>query len=598
MTDIFWDRIEPHGREPSFGEGLSNPVADPLWMLSRQWQFGEFRGEDAASPIDMRIRVRYVPLSSVRNEAANSALKSEQSVAELWPIGQPLESRVEAEQLPSVRGSLAVAAESGSDFLRRLDAAGLSVYRSAFREQFALTPTEHDLNGLPTMDVRYLQLLARRSLDGQKLAQATHEQIIKLVTASQQTDVLALWELWRDTHQQRFDQPGEGGDTWVGDRLEHQFSIATQDKKHDIVLSANEYAGGRLDWYSFDLDLNADSHQLNTPRDDTTTKVQELHTLAVPLAYAGMPASRFWEFEEGTVYYGAIEAGPADIGRLLIAEFATVYSDDWFLLPVRLPIGSLARVEEVVVRNTFGESLNIRSCAQWDHERQSDPKRNFAFVELTGDNSAAQGETPWLPLLPTLASTLHSTPLESVSFVRDEAANLAWAIEERIESATGGSINRRLMNGLANTAATNQSNPQPEEEPTDNANETTNNDVNAPWRYRLQSQVPPHWVPFIPQRLEAESPQVRLRRARLLAWSELDDPAIAGPKGALLMPDKPMELFEEEIPKSGVQVIRQWQLARGQDGSVHIWLSRHKRPGRGERGSGLAFDRMQPMTEP
>ena len=69
MADIFWDRIEPHSRDPHIESGLAATIADPLWLLARQWQVGEFRGEDAGSPIDMRLRVAHVPLVSFRNEA-------------------------------------------------------------------------------------------------------------------------------------------------------------------------------------------------------------------------------------------------------------------------------------------------------------------------------------------------------------------------------------------------------------------------------------------------------------------------------------------------------------------------------------------------
>jgi len=34
---------------------LSAEVADPLWLLCRQWQFIEFAGEEAGTPIDVRV---------------------------------------------------------------------------------------------------------------------------------------------------------------------------------------------------------------------------------------------------------------------------------------------------------------------------------------------------------------------------------------------------------------------------------------------------------------------------------------------------------------------------------------------------------------
>jgi hypothetical protein len=45
-----WSRLEPRSRSKNFAEGLAARVADPLWLLARQWQFGEFAGADAGVP--------------------------------------------------------------------------------------------------------------------------------------------------------------------------------------------------------------------------------------------------------------------------------------------------------------------------------------------------------------------------------------------------------------------------------------------------------------------------------------------------------------------------------------------------------------------
>src|SRR4051812_49520606 len=42
---------------------LSAEVADPLWLLCRQWQFLEFAGEDAGTPIDVRVEGERAELS-------------------------------------------------------------------------------------------------------------------------------------------------------------------------------------------------------------------------------------------------------------------------------------------------------------------------------------------------------------------------------------------------------------------------------------------------------------------------------------------------------------------------------------------------------
>ena len=574
MVDIFWDRIEPHSRDPQIEGGLAAPIADPLWMLARQWQVGEFRGEDAASPIDMRLRLAHVPIVTFRNEASAAAAGGP---AEPLPAGQPLESRVEAEAVPSAQAQFALATAAGLDLLRRLDEAGLHELRSVFRSHAGLQVDAAQVERLPAADQARIRLLLRGALDGFQLMQATEQAIAKMVPEPLRQDALPVWRRWRDAQRRRFDQPGPSGETWTASRLEHRFSIATAAQDHTVVLRADQYAGGRLDWYSFDVDAKAPPHKTKPPVKLAKPRQRELETLAVPLSYAGMPASRYWQFEEGAVYFGGIEAGPADLGRLLVAEFATVYSDDWFLVPVRFPVGCLARVEGVTVRNTFGERHTVRSCAEWDEQRARGG-RAFAFFELTGDPSAASGQTPWLALVPSLSSTLHGAPLETVSFVRDEAANLAWAIEERIETAGGRSLPRRLT---ANVARQGQGRAA-----------TGADDADAPWRYRLQTPVPPWWIPLVPERPDSRSAAVVLRRARMLGWSELDDPGQAGAKGTLLRPTEPFVLHEEEIPRGGVQVTRQWQVARGADGSCHLWLARQKRPGRGERGSGLQYDTM------
>src|SRR5690242_15774818 len=45
--------IAPPGR---VADGLAARVHDPLWMFTRQWQFGEFAAQDAASPAIVTLK--------------------------------------------------------------------------------------------------------------------------------------------------------------------------------------------------------------------------------------------------------------------------------------------------------------------------------------------------------------------------------------------------------------------------------------------------------------------------------------------------------------------------------------------------------------
>ena len=46
-TITVWNRLEGRPRSVDFGRSLRAEVRDALWMLTRQWQVGEFQGDDA-----------------------------------------------------------------------------------------------------------------------------------------------------------------------------------------------------------------------------------------------------------------------------------------------------------------------------------------------------------------------------------------------------------------------------------------------------------------------------------------------------------------------------------------------------------------------
>jgi hypothetical protein len=79
-----------------------------------------------------------------------------------------------------------------------------------------------------------------------------------------------------------------------------------------------------------------------------------------------------------------------------------------------------------------------------------------------------------------------------------------------------------------------------------------------------------------------------------------DEPKRIQPKSMLLRPgldgDGPPHYFlhEEEAPREGVQVIKNFQRTRWRDGRVVVWTGVRKVTGRGEGSSGLAFDRIIP----
>ena len=65
MTWEIYRRLEP---VPPYGDlqrGFAAEIADPLWMLGRQWQVGEHSGEDAGTPTVVEMKVAHTPLEPV-----------------------------------------------------------------------------------------------------------------------------------------------------------------------------------------------------------------------------------------------------------------------------------------------------------------------------------------------------------------------------------------------------------------------------------------------------------------------------------------------------------------------------------------------------
>jgi hypothetical protein len=569
-----WYRLEPNTVDTDVEEGTQARIADPLWLLSRQWQLGEFKGEDAASPIHVRASVLSNAVATFRNGAEASA------PTEPFASNQPLECRVEAEEVLDGPAAIALAAEAGVQLLRRLDLAGLGDVRRAvdWPKHFGFDYAAEglDTSHLPERTQRRLDLLARRGVDGRKLyaqrpADFAHlTPRVSQATADKLRDVFLAW---KKEYAGRFREPGPSGDCWVEERMEYAFSLGVRTGGGEVVLAADEYHGGHLDWYAFRV-----APELTHDLERRTAKRQDLDLLPQPAMFRGQPASRFWEFEDRTVYFGNLSAGPADVARLVVAEYGAVFSDDWFLVPVTVDIGTLNRVTKLEVLDVFGGVTPIRSAAEIDHDLYPDG-RPFRFFELEGDDSAAIGKAPWLFVPPALAGSQNGKPVELVTMLRDEQANLGWAIEQQIELPTGEPMRRRAQWVRGEDT---------EDAPAVDASTETDTETTA-WRYRLQTPVPPWWIPLIPERISESGPEVMLRRSRMQSWSELD-PALVGAKGRLVGVARALRIYEEEVPRGGIQVTRAWQRARASDGTVHLWMARKKRPGRGDRGSGLEFD--------
>ncbi len=67
-----WMRLEPVSRNVEMKTSLQARIYDPLWLLARQWQLGEFQGEDNGSPIMASWRGEGARLTRYQSGAARA----------------------------------------------------------------------------------------------------------------------------------------------------------------------------------------------------------------------------------------------------------------------------------------------------------------------------------------------------------------------------------------------------------------------------------------------------------------------------------------------------------------------------------------------
>jgi hypothetical protein len=531
-------------------------------MLARQWQVGELRGEDAATPVLAKARVGSTRVSSLRLEPGGDTSAAATTVA----ATDHLEALTEAESPWIGPGRFRLSAETGLHLLRMLAAEGVGGYAPQLRAAWPLAlPAEDPEVGAATRQV--LTLLARRSIDGV----AIHAALVAGGTllppasmpptdATKMANAATKWRSWVDA---TFGAPTSTKTAWMPERMEYGLSVSARVPTGEKLLRAAEYPGGRLDWDCFDAETTAPHGLASRALTERT-----VGAFPTPARYAGMPSRRFWTFEDATVHFGGLEASSADLARLIVAQYATVAGDDWFVIPVKLDVGSLSRVLSLEVRDSWGQSVTLSSVAARDGSA-----RVWRFFELTGDETPTAGQGPWLFVPGAATHALEGAPIEELHMVRDEEANLAWGIEKSVESPDGKSIDRAAVWRAATTTPERPSAGQ--------------------WRYRLAPVTPSHWVPLLPER-QTDGVSVRLRRGRVLQGVDAGGTSVTlGAKGRLLAPEQVLRLFEEEVPTGGLEVTRSWQLARSSKGRLLLWLGRRKRPGHTDAHSGLRYDAIE-----
>jgi hypothetical protein len=605
-TVTLWNRLEGRPRRADFDRALRAEVRDALWMLSRQWQLGEFLGDDAGSPIFAKIHMETTGFTKYQADARDPRP---------FATDLPLEAQVEARPIPFRIGDQYVALDlrllMGRHWLKLVRAA-VGDFDDDYLAGYPIDePDPDDPTAAPIVahPEAWQQVLAvaGRMMDGYELYRylvddPTHHAYDG--TSIDPADHAAVDELaarfvgWVEG---LFEQPGGAGggdDAWKPAQLEYQFACSAPTADGERVYVAEEYYHGRLDWYNLDIDpARAGLEIPGDPAIPDPTAATTSSFIPVQLSFDGMPNTRWWAFEDRRTNFGDVRPDTTDLAKLLLLEFGLVYANDWFIIPHALAPGSIATVRGMAVTNVFGERFWIEPAGSG---RDDDWQRWAMFSSSIRGQAEAPASTA-LVFLPTVPKIQEGRPLEEVRLVRDEMANMVWGVETRVPLPTGESrpgqeaayetlaFHRRLLQQALDAGVVA---PPPD-------------DPRAPIRYQVMSTVPENWIPLVPVHVEGDNREIQLQRAampRVLEGDPDPTPAKVAPRTVLLRegldrtPRERYFLYEEEVPRTGITVSQSFQRTRWYGGRVVAWLGVRKQVAQRTGGSGLRFDYLTDTT--
>lgn len=573
-----WQRLEPVPRHGDLRTGLRAATADPLWLLSRQRQFGELRGEDAGMPVQATLSASTARLSRLHLGTPGSGAAD--AAVDLDPGSGPLETTVEREPVIGTGRDGGLVVSAGLHFLRLLRARQAATLVAAYVGRYGLA--EEDLPGEDPDTVRLRRRAVGRVPDPRRLAadllahRGGAAELTSLpsqpnVPSAARAKVLAAANDFLRAWAGSVSEPAPATPSaWRPNRLEHSFAVQADLPGGRVVLSSEEYRGGRLDWHDFTA---ASQPSLGTPATPVAPTSLVRTTLPASVSYGGMPADRFWEIEDATVRFGGLDTGRTELARMLLAEFALTFGNDWFVVPVDLPVGSVTAVDSFRVTDSFGVVSDVG--------RSDPPQGGFAMFEIDAPDGPQRVQGLFL-LAPTTAEVAESPPTEHVVFFRDEMANVVWGVERTYQGGAGTPVDRFEQH----------------QRQLGEQQQIDTETGDAQLIYRLQTDVPDHWHPFVPVRAAGIAPTrgvIQLERRPMVRLLPDGTSFAPQPRGRVLTAQEPLRVEEDEIDRDGTEVVGTWQLTRWRDGRYHLWSGLHRTTGAGEGRSNFRTDVVLPV---
>lgn len=565
-------RLDVSPDDPTLVEGLRAEVADPVWLVAVQRALGETLGVDGGSPVAADLTTSTATVNGWLPRLPDG------SDAKPLPTG-PLEVVLEDERQPDdsdMPHALRLATLAGRQYLRLLGTSGpdeLTAYRADLMTKY---PLGTDLD--PDVGDPLLTLAPGRTVDGRALYRDLDtalrenqppalpaEPQVAAENVAQVTKAAQAFLAWFDAV---VGGGGAGTSAWLPERFEYQLSLrcgAAEDPEDDDVFVADQFASGFLDWYDFDL---AATGIPGGPAEAGATPPQTTRYLPVAVNFHGAPVSSHWTFEDASVELGAAQASPEDLATMVVIDFAVRYTNDFFIIPLALTPGTYTGVQSLTVTDTFDEPLVIDPASQ-----EGGQFRLFEHVRQGSDE-----RIPAILIPPAVTGVLEGAAFETVLLLRDEVADICWALEKKVLGNAGEPIDLSAL--LAQSRPT----PAPPIAP----------DPASAGRlhYQLRATLASNWYPIVVT--DPDDP-THLHVVKLEPLPDQGPQPSPSSRVLTELAASATGVPTEEITRDGLTVERWWRYARSHDGTQYLWAARRALPARPTAMPNLGFDQaLQP----
>jgi hypothetical protein len=527
-------RLEPRpSHRADLQRGFMAEIADPAWFLGRQWQMGEHQGENAASPVLVRVSYTRRPLQPPPGRPTELPGHASVEDGGAGPAITPAEAIIEGE------------AEDWWTLGRRIRI-GRMVSDGNVPEELRA-----ELR-LPPLPEPYAEI---RGYDGRALYRA--------VLAG---DLILDPALFAEVPKVRRE------DHWSPAELRYgpvEFACdpnAPTEASETPRLTVRDHEGGDVEWWSADAEGDWQTPQAEAPPIEVAVQPTRF-------SYPGAPHPRWWQIEDAQVDIGGFPPDRSHLASLLLLDLVLAHSDDWFTLALEAQIGDVVIIENLEVVDLFEETFSWTA-----HPKLKSPS-NWSLFKLHNLDTAS------LVIWPTVAAPVAGGPLEEIALGVDEDANLLWAVEERAEGLRLTSLD---LDPPPDPAIA----PNPDVQAASTYLYRPSTFVPNHWHPYVVRDVANRRV-FVQGRLRDYSdlnvpPPGKLTPAPIAQL--LQNPSRGG-DGPM------HHIEPAVVPTTGLRLDRRYVLARQTDGSPVLWVQRQRLPLFSPPVSGLRFDVMTQVTD-